>query len=103
MDKANVARVLDINPGRVALSIAEAAEACGLCKRTISDAIRSGDLPAARISTRVLVPRESLVEWVRKHTDTSGALVRPDLSRILSERNRKPRSQPEVVKAGEAL
>lgn len=103
MDKANVARVLDINPGRIALSIAEAAEACGLCQRTISDAIRSGDLAAARISTRVLVPRESLLEWVRKHTDTSGALVRPDLSQILRERNRKPRGKARAEKAGEAL
>ncbi len=77
-----------IDPGRIAVSVAEAAIACGVCERTISDAIRAGVLPAARIGSRILILRSSLVEWIKSRTDTSGALVRPDLSEGLRARNR---------------
>jgi len=81
-------KTIVLDPGKIALSIAESAAACGLCERTISDAIRTGELPAARIGTRILILRSTLVLWIESRTDTSGTKVRPDLSEGLRKRNR---------------
>ena len=81
-------QAITIDPGKISLSIAESAVACGLCERTISNAIRSGELPAARIGTRILVLRSTLISWIESCTDTTGAKVRPDLSEGLGKRNR---------------
>lgn len=86
MPETNVSVPLD--PGRISVSVAEAAMACGVCARTISDAIRAGELPAARIGSRILILRTALVAWIESRSDTTGTKVRPDLSAALSARNR---------------
>lgn len=81
------------DPGKIALSVAEAAAACGLSTRTLRQYIRDGELPAARIGARVLVLRKDLESWIAGRTDRSGALVRPDRSGPLGRRNREGRER----------
>ncbi|MPL66015.1 hypothetical protein SDC9_11683 [bioreactor metagenome] len=77
----------DINPGKIALTISESAYACGVCDRTIRDRVKRGEIPAARVGSRILILRSNLIAWLEGITDTSGELVRPDISAIVSGRN----------------
>jgi excisionase family DNA binding protein len=47
---------------RLAYSVKEAAEAVGVSPRTIVREIKRGNLRAARVSRRVVIPAESLAE-----------------------------------------
>src|SRR5687767_11634450 len=51
-------------PERLTFSYGEAARAAGLSPRTIWAACASGDLRAARIGRRRLIPRDELVRWL---------------------------------------
>lgn len=51
-------------PHRLALSYGEAARAAGLSARTIWAEVAKGDLRAARIGRRRLIPRDELVRWL---------------------------------------
>lgn len=62
-----------------------------ICERTVWDLIRDGSLPSIRIGSRVLVVYQDIIDFIRKNTDTSGALVRPDRARSLSNLNRSRR------------
>jgi excisionase family DNA binding protein len=49
----------------VAYSREEAAKACGLSLDTIRRAINAGDLRAKRAGRRIVVPEESLRDWLK--------------------------------------
>jgi len=75
-------------PGRVALSVAEAAIAVGLSQRTLWTHIRAGNIRAARVGSRVLILKSDLEAWLSGLADTSGTRVRGDLAEPLAARNR---------------
>lgn len=54
----------DVTPGRLALSVASAAEELGVSRATVYGLIRSGDLPSLKIGSRRLISREALREWL---------------------------------------
>ncbi|MCB9597533.1 MAG: helix-turn-helix domain-containing protein [Sandaracinaceae bacterium] len=56
---------------RVALSVAEAAEATGLSRRTVERLIRSGELSSIRIGRRRLVTLDALTELLSRNRNTS--------------------------------
>lgn len=53
--------------GRIAYSVAEAAELCGVHPNTIYEAVSSGQLSAARIGKgrRMRISRAALDEWLK--------------------------------------
>jgi len=75
-------------PGRVALSVAEAAIAVGLSQRTLWTHIRAGGIRVARVGSRVLILKSDLEAWLSGLADNSGARVRGDLAEPLAARNR---------------
>lgn len=48
-------------PGRLALSVPEAAAALGVSRRALDEALLRGELPSVRLGTRRLVPLDGLV------------------------------------------
>jgi excisionase family DNA binding protein len=51
---------------RVALSPAEAALSLGICERTITDLLTSGEIPSVRVGRRRLIPVRELRKWLTK-------------------------------------
>ena len=49
---------------RATLTMAEAASLLGVDARTVSGAVRAGDIPAVRVGRRVLLPRARFFEWL---------------------------------------
>lgn len=49
---------------KAALTLKEVAEVLGLDARTISGAAANGEIPCVRIGRRVLIPRESFIEFL---------------------------------------
>ncbi len=70
---------------RVAYSVDHAAQACDLSGRTLRRAIRAGELKAARIGTRVLVPRVELERYIADRVDPLGAPARPAPAHIAAK------------------
>ena len=66
-----------LNPPRVgaatvpklALSIAEAAEALALSPRTIEAMVKARELPTVRVGRRVLLPVAGLADWLVENTE----------------------------------
>ena len=56
-----------IKEQKIALSIQEAAEACGLSKWTLYKYTERGDLPVSKIGSRVLILVEDLKNWLEKN------------------------------------
>ena len=53
---------------KVALSVAEAAEAMSLSPRTIEAMVKAGELPTVRVGRRVLLPVAALSTWLDEQT-----------------------------------
>ncbi|PKL75097.1 MAG: hypothetical protein CVV27_17135, partial [Candidatus Melainabacteria bacterium HGW-Melainabacteria-1] len=79
---------MNIQDNRVAFSVNESAESCGLSAKTVWQKIHSGELRAARVGSRVLVLRSDLEAWLSSLANNSGALTRPDLSEGVTARNK---------------
>lgn len=60
-------------PERIALTVAETAEALGISRTSAYELIRRGDLPHIRIGRVIRVPAEALMEWVITSTTTTKA------------------------------
>lgn len=58
-------------PERIALTVAETAEALGISRTSAYELIRRGDLPHIRIGRVIRVPSEALMEWVITSTTTT--------------------------------
>lgn len=56
------------------LTVAEVCERTKLSSRYVYEAIRQGDLKAARFGSRRLVDPADLDEWVSRHKDTGPRL-----------------------------
>lgn len=60
-------------PERIALTVAETAEALDISRTSAYELIRRGDLPHIRIGRVIRVPAEALMEWVITSTTTTKA------------------------------
>jgi excisionase family DNA binding protein len=68
---------------RVAYSVMNAAAACDLSGRTLRRAIRAGELRAARIGSRLIVPRAELERFIADRIDPEGLPARPAPAHIV--------------------
>ena len=50
---------------RIAYTIAQAAEACGLPRSTLRDRVSSGELPARKRCGKYLILRSDLLKWLQ--------------------------------------
>ena len=57
---------------KIALSVAEAAEALGVSKPTVYELIHRGDFPCFKIGTRQLISRSGLEAWVQDQAAKGG-------------------------------
>lgn len=64
----------------VSVSVPRAAELLGISPRTLWELIRTGKIPAARLTRRVLVPYSALLDFINARADSSGACVDASLS-----------------------
>jgi putative molybdopterin biosynthesis protein len=62
---------------RTMLTTAEVAEYLRLKERTIYELARTGQIPCARITGKLLFPRELIDLWVVRRTEFAGPTVRP--------------------------
>lgn len=76
MSRASVSSILQ----PVAVTVPRAAELLGISTRTAWELVRTGTIPAARLTRRVLIPYAALVNFIESRTDSSGACVDPALS-----------------------
>ena len=61
---------LNVEPiPRVALSPAEAALSAGLCERTLSDLVVSGEIPSVKVGRRRLIPVRELRKWLSRRSE----------------------------------
>lgn len=74
---------------KLSYSVKEAAEATGLCEKTIRSKIRAGELAAAYVGTKIIIPRFAIEQWLRAISDRSGRCVRPDLSEKMKTMHQK--------------
>ena len=51
---------------KVTLSVAEAARIVGICKPKMYEVVRSGKLRSVQVGKKILVSRQSLLDWIRK-------------------------------------
>lgn len=56
---------------RLALTIAQAAEAVGLSGRTLEELIRTGALRPVRVGRRVLLPVRELERWLAEQMEAA--------------------------------
>ena len=52
-------------PGRLSLTVEEAAEALGISRGLAYEAVRLGQIPSVRIGRRILIPRKALEEQLQ--------------------------------------
>lgn len=52
------------------LTVPEVGEVLGLSRAKAYDLARSEGFPSMRIGTRILVPRDKLIRWIDKQTET---------------------------------
>lgn len=55
---------------KLALSVEEAAELCGVCTKTMYTLTHRADFPTVKLGRRTLISYEGLKEWIRKNTNT---------------------------------
>ena len=58
------------NIERLSYSVQEAAQAIGVSSRTLHDFVKSGALAHFRMGTRVLIPAETLRQFIEQRTQT---------------------------------
>ena len=56
---------------RLALSIAEAAQSLGCSTKLLRDLVGRGDVPFVRLGRRIVIPRQSLAEWLEERASTN--------------------------------
>jgi excisionase family DNA binding protein len=61
--------------GRLCLSVTETANAVGVSKPLVWQAIARGDLTVARAGRRVLVPVAAIHNWIRSMTGTNQGVL----------------------------
>lgn len=52
------------------LTVPEVGEVLGISRAKAYDLARSEGFPSMRIGTRILVPRDKLIRWIDKETET---------------------------------
>lgn len=57
--------------GRATITMREAAEILGVDARTVSGAVRAGDIPAVRVGRRVLIPRHRFFAYLDGNGDAA--------------------------------
>ena len=62
-------RVAPAQVPKLALSIAEAADALALSSRTVEELVKMGQLPVVRVGRRVLLPVDKLRAWLDESTE----------------------------------
>jgi excisionase family DNA binding protein len=67
----NARRVSPARVPKLALSIAEAADALALSARTVEELVKLGQLPIVRIGRRVLLPVAALKSWLDGQTEAA--------------------------------
>ena len=60
--------------GRATVTMQEAAQLLGVDARTVSGAVRAGEIPAIRVGRRVLIPRHRFIAYL-DGADTAGPAV----------------------------
>ncbi len=60
-------------PGKLLLTVREAAEELGVCGKVVYDLTHRADFPTVKIGRRTLISREGLAEWVRNQEQNRGA------------------------------
>jgi excisionase family DNA binding protein len=58
---------------KLLVSLSEAAEAIGVCRRTVDNLIAAKQLPARKIGRRTLIPYSALLAFVRRDHPTREA------------------------------
>lgn len=51
---------------KVTLSVEEAARIVGICKPKMYEVVRSGKLRSVQVGKKILISRQSLLDWIRK-------------------------------------
>ena len=72
---------------RIAGSVKEAAAALGVSTRTVWPFIRSGQLRALRIGSRVVILYSDLIEFAEKRATRTGEHTRPDAAARMKAMN----------------
>lgn len=72
--RARVRKTDELN-GSLVYTIAEAAEMLKVCRRTIHNLLRSGELVRRKIGTRTVIPRISIECFVRRDHSTGNKKV----------------------------
>jgi len=67
--EANPPRIAPAQVPKLALSIAEAADALALSARTVEELARTGQLPVVRFGRRVVLPVAGLQAWLDQATE----------------------------------
>ena len=60
-----------------AMSISQAALACGLSRSTLFLLISQGDLPSVKVGHRRLILTQDLEEFLRRHRTVAGQMALP--------------------------
>ena len=75
---------------RAALTLRGVERALGLDRRTISAAIKSGELPATRIGKRnLLILRSDVESWLRRHALCPNAHAEARVEQLLARESRR--------------
>jgi excisionase family DNA binding protein len=76
---------------RLALRMAEAADALGISKRLLEEMVGTGRIPHLRINTVVLFPVASLMQWLKEQAEAqSAATPTNEVERTDSSAERPP-------------
>lgn len=69
-----------VDGDQLAYSVPDAAELVGLCRNTMWALVRAGKIRVKPVGRRVLVPRQSLLEFLAQDGDESKARSRSDVA-----------------------
>jgi excisionase family DNA binding protein len=61
-----------MSEGPLFVGVREAARILGTGRDSTYDLVKSGRLPSVRIGRRYLIPRDALIEWVRRISQEEG-------------------------------